>query len=264
MKSLLPIVFVSAVVSALVSLLAAGLRGSAATSTTPAVPRVDRAGAAASGGQEDHTDVRMAVARLEDEIEALQMRVAQLSAAPREGRRPAIVDDPPADLAATLSNLDPAGERVFFDEVSRVVAKLEEDKEAAEWERELEERRVEADASYEEYDAVDANLAASVSRLSVDLQLGSADAGELSSLLALQNDRNRQMTQLWSAGETSDEELGEIFLANRAKHRAEIRALVGESGLAAYKRFVQDGGLGGRFAYFTAPWETWAEEDPAR
>jgi len=86
----------------------------------------------------------------------------------------------------------------------------------------------------------------------------------MTSLLDTQNERNRELTRLWSSGEVGDEELGRIFMENRTAHRAEIRALVGEGGLPRYQKFLKEGGLGGLFSYFTAPGENWAESDPQR
>ena len=67
------------------------------------------------------------------------------------------------------------------------------------------------------------------------------------------------MTRLWSSGDVDDEELGRIFMENRAAHRAEVLELIGQERLGAYQGFLRAGGLGGRFSYFTAPWENWAD-----
>lgn len=146
------------------------------------------------------------------------------------------------------------------EQVAEVLSEIEKEKVAEDLEKELEDRREEAIKSYKEYDEFEDKLDARVAVLRNKLGLPAITAHELAGLLTLQNDRNREMTHLWSQGETSEEELAEIFMANRAAHRSEVMALLGDEQLGAYRQYVQASGLGGRFSFFTAPWEEWTED----
>lgn len=255
-------VLLSTVLAALVSALVAWALRPGEPDARTAIPRALPEPAEGIQPAPGTTDLRMTVARLEEDVQSLQMLLAQVSSARRPVRQPAAASEGGSELAASLADLDSAGEQAFFAEVSKVVAKLDEEKEAAAWEQELAERQQEAEDSYAEYDEVYSRLDTNVSELADKLQLGAAEVQDLKSLLTLQNDRNREITRLWSEGETSEEDLGQLFQSHRAAHRAEILALVGEAGLPAYKKYVQEGSLGGRFSFFTAPWESWVEEQP--
>jgi len=162
-----------------------------------------------------------------------------------------------------LSGLQPDDEatRALRDQVAAVMAEIEEEKEAADFETELEDRREEEVKSNKEYDEFEDELATRVTKLSDQLGLQAQESNDLQSLLTLQNDRNREMTRVWAEGKTSEEELGLIFMDNRAAHRAEVRALLGDDQLGTYQKYVTNSGLGGRFSFFTAPWEDWTEAE---
>ena len=165
------------------------------------------------------------------------------------------------DAAADLGELvggSPAELSAFREEVTRVLEEREAQERAEQRAAEMEERVKEAAESYAEYDEVDARLDETVSKLGDQLGLGVQDRRVIRDLLENQNDRNREMTRLWSSGDVDDEELGRIFMENRAAHRAEVLELIGQERLGAYQGFLRAGGLGGRFSYFTAPWENWA------
>ncbi len=251
-------ILLSTVIAALVSALVALALRPAAQGAAVGAPQIHRE---ALQPAPEATDLRMTVERLEGELRALRVQVAQLPRAPSEARQPITTKESGSGLAASLAQLDPASEQALFTEVSKAVAKLEQEKEAAAWDEELAERQQEADKSYAEYDELYSRLDTSVSELADKLQLGAPEMKDLKSLLTLQNDRNREITRLWSEGETSEEDLGQLFQSQRAAHRAEILALVGEVALPTYKKYVQEGGLGMRFSFFTAPGESWVEQE---
>ncbi|MCP3916280.1 MAG: hypothetical protein GY711_12055 [bacterium] len=258
MKQALPIVLLSIAISALVSFLVATAMRSDAQPVEAEVATPERQRALRADSDPDWTELRMALASLEAKVDALESGRTKPTRTALD-----VAPEAPSgtSLAASLAELDPRGEQALRAEVSRVIAQIEEEKEEQAHEEELVERRAEAVKANKEYDEVDLNLTESVGKLGNQLGLGSADLRDMKSLLALQNDRNREMTRMWSGGENSDEELGDIFKANRAKHRAEILALVGQGGIEGYRKFLRDGGLGGRFSFFTAPWEDWAEAE---
>jgi hypothetical protein len=155
----------------------------------------------------------------------------------------------------------PGGKDAFKAQVTAVVTQIEEEKEAEEWQEELAGRREEEVKANEEYDGVDAKLDTIVADLEQKLFLGAGRLGGMRDLIVLQNERNREMTRLWAAGETSEEELGLLFAEHRAAHRAEISALLGPEQLGTYRAQLRKNGLGGRFSFFVGPWDDWSREE---
>ena len=206
------------------------------------------------------------LAALEARVTELAMEVAELRAERRSSER---VDgapeeasiDPESELSSIVRAMESQLETSdgFRDQIVQVMGELEAEKEALEFEEELEERRKEAVRANREYDRFETELEPRLSGMQEKLGLDGRQTSEMRSLLALQNDRNREMTRLWSGGETSDEDLERMFAENRAAHRAEVIAILGTDQLGRYKKLVADGGLGGRFSFFTGPWEDWAE-----
>ena len=221
----------------------------------PALPPVD-------GSEPADDDLRGAVQRLEEELAELRLVVAQQAGERRALSGAEAASEEEAPRVLSLAKLDAAGEAALHSEVARALSRIEEEKAEAAWQEELEERAEEALAANSEYDELERTLDERVDRLSEALQLGTWAQGELRALISQQNDRNRQMTRVWSQGELSEEEVEQIFLDNRAAHRAEVRAVLGEEGIPGYRRFLREGGLGGRFSFFTGPWEDWADEEP--
>ncbi|MEL6905925.1 MAG: hypothetical protein AAFU73_10890 [Planctomycetota bacterium] len=252
-------------VSAAVSAAVAVVLWPEGTSGSPAAP-ARAEGPATAHGDADTAALEAAVARLEQEVAELRDELVRSTAVRRAAAvAPDVLGAGGApDLAATLRNLDPSGREALFEEVQRAVVELDEAKDAAARAEELVERQEEAAESYAEYDALAEKLDEAVGNVSDQLGLSSARERELASLVAVQNERNREMTRLWAAGETSDEDLEALYFAHRAEHRAEVRALLGDDALPAYREFLQKGGLGGRFSYFTSPWEDWGADAALR
>jgi hypothetical protein len=153
-----------------------------------------------------------------------------------------------------------SGSAAFKAQVAEALTEIEEEREAVEFEEELDERREEAVKANEEYDQLDTDLVTKTQELTDKLLLGSSQSKDMRRLLATQNERNREMTRLWSEGNTSEDELGEIFMSNRAAHRAEIQNLLHSDQLETYRSYLRDGGLGGRFSFFVAPWDEWVQD----
>jgi hypothetical protein len=164
-----------------------------------------------------------------------------------------------AALSNAMGSLQGGGAQ-FKAQVAEALTQIEEEREAVEFAEELEERREEAIEANAEYDTFNTDLASKSRELQDKLFLSSAQTADMRKLLALQNDRNREMTRLWSEGNTSEDELGEIFMRNRAEHRAEILALLPPGQQGTYRKYVREGGLGGRFSFFVAPWEEWKND----
>lgn len=217
--------------------------------------RVEQTAIRAETGDESEAivELRMQIALLEDRIAGLESRGASGS---REAALAA--PDGAAGLGGPVAGGSPAELSAFREEVTRVLEEREAQERAEQRAAEMEGRVKEAADSYAEYDEVDAGLDETVSKLGDQLGLGVQDRRVIRDLLETQNDRNREMTRLWSSGDVDDEELGRIFMENRAAHRTEVLELIGQERLGAYQGFLRAGGLGGRFSYFTAPWENWA------
>ena len=230
--------------------------GPPAPSSFDGPARVDQPAVPAESGDESEAivELRMQITLLEDRVAGLESRGAS-------GARevPFAAPDDAAGPGGLVAGVTPAEQSAFRDEVTRVLEEREARERAEAREAEMEERAEEAAKSYAEYDEVDARLNETVSKLGDQLGLGVQDRRVIRDLLETQNDRNREMTRLWSSGDVDDEELGRIFMENRAAHRAEVLELVGPERLADYQGFLRAGGLGGRFSYFTAPWENWAD-----
>ncbi|MEE2940140.1 MAG: hypothetical protein VX460_07145 [Planctomycetota bacterium] len=232
-----------------------------APTSLDALARLEQPPAPAETGEapEAIVELRMQIALLED-------RIAGLESSGVSGSRevPLAVANEPAGPGGSLAAASPAEQGAFRDQVTRVLEELEAEERAEQRAAEMEERAKEAADSYAEYDDVDARMEETVSKLGDQLGLGVQDRRVIRDLLEDQNDRNREMTRLWSSGDVDDEELGRIFMENRATHRAEVLELIGQERLGAYQGFLRAGGLGGRFSYFTAPWENWADAKAER
>lgn len=253
MRAALPIVLVSGLLSGLIAFLVAQ-PPAAPVAPAPAMSPV-RVEAPEDESAEAESE---AIVELRMQIALLEGRIAELESRGRDaGREPALVGVPDGPSMG-FTGLDPEEKSAFRDQVTRVLEELEAEEAVAKRAAEMEGRAKEAAASYEEYDEVDANMGETVAKLGTELGLGVQDQRELRGLLEIQNGRNREMTQMWSSGKVDDEELGRIFMENRAAHRAEVVELVGRERLGAYQAFLRQGGLGGRFSYFTAPWENWS------
>lgn len=214
-------------------------------------------------------------AATDDELDSLRARIDELSmevaALRQQGmlarREAATLAEKEDGLAAarqaqgSAAASSPGGEDAFRAQVTAVVTQIEEKKEAEEWQEELAGRREEEVKANEEYDGVDAKLDTIVADLEQKLFLGAGRLGGMRDLIVLQNERNREMTRLWAAGETSEEELGLLFAEHRAAHRAEISALLGPEQLDTYRDHLRKNGLGGRFSFFVDPWEDWSREE---
>lgn len=250
-------VIASCLLSGVVALLVARpAAGPSAPSSFEAPARVEELPVPAVAGEESEAvvELRMQIALLEDRIAGLESRGASGS---REV--PLAASGGAAGLGGLAAGGSPAELSAFRDEVTRVLEEREAQERAEQRAAEMEGRVKEAADSYAEYDEVDAGLDETVSKLGDQLGLGVQDRRVIRDLLETQNDRNREMTRLWSSGDVDDEELGRIFMENRAAHRAEVLELIGQERLGAYQGFLRAGGLGGRFSYFTAPWENWAD-----
>jgi hypothetical protein len=150
------------------------------------------------------------------------------------------------------------GEDAFLEEVSKAMARIDEQKAAAARAKEMENRKVEEAKAFEEYEDIQASLAERVAKLAESMPMGTADRRELEGLMDLQVERMRDLTRAWASGEFTDEEVRERFMAERQQHREAAIALLGEQRIGAYQKFIQDGGVGGRYSFYLAPWESWA------
>lgn len=256
MKSLLPSVVLSAIVAAVVAFtLARPLPDPGTRAVEPGTALADPVALAPERGESDEiVELRMKLTLLEQRIDDLEGR----GAAPSRVVPGSVEGAADArGLLEGLGSMEPAVKAALRDEITSVLAAVDEEKAAEARAAEIAKRVEQAEESYAEYDEVEENLGESMAKLTGTLGLDARRSGDLRGLVEIQNQRNREMTQLWSSGEVSDDELGTIFTANRTAHRAEVLALVGEEGLPAYRKFVQDGGFGGLFSYFTAPWEEW-------
>ena len=263
MKSAVPAIALSVTLSgALAFVVASSIRPAPASTATARVDRPEADAVEREAESEDVTDLRMQVGMLEARIAELEARRGATARVPVA----AATDEPsPTGFFATeLARLDDRGEEVFREQVERVLEEIDEEREAAERAEELEQRAKQAAEAYEAYDTLERDLDDSVAKLGGSLGLDSRRMRDMKSLLGVQNQRNRELTRMWESGKIGDEELGEVFNENRAKHRAEIIALVGRANLGDYKRFLQEKGLGDTFNYFVAPWESWTDGDPGR
>lgn len=183
-------------------------------------------------------------------VESLEQR---LSASRRQPVtvEPSAVEGGPAPLPTLLASSD-SDRSAFKEHVVQVLTELEEAEEA-------EKRLKEVEESNAEYDVFEETLDERLVGLQTKLGLATDQASDLGSLLAVQNERNREMTRLWSEG-VPKEELDERFAEYRATHRREVMALLGTNQLNGYRRMLRDGHLGGRFSFFVGPWEGWAEK----
>jgi len=94
--------------------------------------------------------------------------------------------------------------------------------------------------------------------------MSNADRRDLQRLSDLQVERMRDLTRSWATAELTDEEVAERFMAERREHRRSALALLGEDRIGAYQQFIQAGGFGGRYAFYTAPREDWRESKSER
>ena len=206
------------------------------------------------GGSEAELQVR--VARLEAELRAIRVELGQLAGA----RSPMVaVGASELDAEAMLTSLAGGGEGAFLEEVSKAVAKIDEKKAAAARAEEIETRKVEETQAFEEYKEVQANLGERVAKLAESMPMGTADQRELEGLMDLQVERMRDLTRAWASGDFTDDEVTERFNAERRQHRQAAIALLGEERIGAYQKFIQAGGVGGRYSFYVAPWERWSD-----
>ena len=114
--------------------------------------------------------------------------------------------------------------------------------------------------AYEEYDDVQGDLGDALAKLTASMPMSNADRRDLEGLMNVQIDRMRELTRDWASGDFTDEEIAERFMAERREHRQAAIALLGQERIPAYRKFLQQGGVGGRFSFYTAPWEEWSVE----
>lgn len=200
------------------------------------------------------------LAALRADLQDLSMTVATLEEHLAAGRRVSAVREAAAPEDSTSTDRPlltlPSERAAFKEHVVEVMTQLEEEKEA-------ESRRKEAEESNEEYDRFDEQLENRLADMRTELVLSGGQMNDLRSLLATQNARNREVTRRWSEG-VSKEELDQFFADNRAGHRREVMAVLGQGQLGEYKRLVREGKLGGRFSFFVGPWENWATDDEGK
>ncbi len=222
------------------------------------VARAPLAGASGSArSDEPDIELQMRVGKLEAELAAMRAQLGRLSSA----RVPMTADAASGeDTGQALLSIGSGDEAVLLEEVSKAMAKIDEQKAAAAREVEMERRKGEETKAYGEYEEVQANLKERVAKLSESMPMGSADRREVEGLMDLQVERMRDLTRDWASGDFTDEEVGERFMAERRQHRQAAVALLGQERIGAYKKFIQDGGLGGRYSFYLAPWESWAED----
>ena len=84
----------------------------------------------------------------------------------------------------------------LFAEVSRALAKIDEEKAAAARVKEIEQRKDEEVKAFKEYEEVQANLSERVDKLSESVPMSSADRRDLQSLMDLQVERMRELSSL--------------------------------------------------------------------
>ncbi len=208
----------------------------------------------APGGSE--AELQMRVARLEAELRGLRAQLGQVAGA----RSPmAAVAAPGAEAEGGLASLAAGGEGAFLEEVSKAVAKIDEQKAAAARAAEIETRKVEETNAFEEYEEVQASLKERVAKLGESMPMGTADRRELEGLMDLQMERMRDLTRAWASGDFTDDEVAERFNAERREHRQAAIALLGQERIGAYQKFIQAGGVGGRYSFYLAPWERWTD-----
>lgn len=243
MPRLLPALCIAVLVSVALSLTATALLDPTAPQPAASV----RQEAAVS--PEDLDLLRREVVDLRAQVDDLEQRLAVARRQPA-APAPAPAVDQAAPAPAQASPASAAEREVFREQVAQVLTELEE---AEEQER----RAKEARESNEEYDRIEETLDARLASLQTSLGLTAKQAGDLGSLLAVQNERNREMTRLWSEGEPK-EELDARFQEYRASHRREVVALLGPDQLKTYRRMLRENHLGGRFSFFVGPWEDWS------
>lgn len=209
--------------------------------------------AAAARGVED---LRRLTERLAADVEALRAQVGQLASA-----RSAVEPAPAEGDGSGAAILAPtAGDEAFFEEVSRVLERIDEEKAAEARVAEMEKREDEERKAYAEYDDVQADLSDALAKLTASMPMSNADRRDLEGLMNVQIDRMRELTRDWASGDFTDEEIAERFMAERREHRQAAIALLGQERIPAYRKFLQQGGVGGRFSFYTAPWEEWSVE----
>ena len=225
------------------------------------VPRVERVEGQSAGptGRADE-GLRMTVARLEEEVRGLRAQLGQLASA-RSAIGPAAAS---VEGSEELTGASAAREEAVFEEVTRALAKIDEQKAAAARVEELKKRGEEQSKAFEEYEQVQANLSERIAKLAESMPMSNADQRDLQRLSDLQVERMRDLTRSWAAAELTDEEVAERFMAERREHRRSALALLGEERIGAYQQFIQAGGFGGRYAFYTAPREDWRESGSER
>ncbi len=191
--------------------------------------------------REELRDLRLLVETLEQRLSTSRRQPVTVE--------PSAVEGGPAQASNLLASSD-SERSVFKDQVVQVLTEIEEAEEA-------EKRLKEVEESNAEYDVIEETLDERLVGLQTKLGLAAGQASDLGSLLAVQNERNREMTRLWSEG-VSKEELDQRFAEYRATHRREVMALLGPDQMNGYRRMLRNGHLGGRFSFFVGPWEDWA------
>ena len=201
-------------------------------------------------------DLRLLVDRLASDVEALQAQVGRLAA-----ERTAIGAEPVGERGggSAAGALATADDDALFEEVSRVLARIDGEKAAAARVEEMERRQGEEQKAYAEFDEVQAGLGEALAKLSETVPMSRADRRDLEGLMDLQVERMRDLTRAWASGDFTDEEIAERFMAERQDHRRAASALLGQERLGAYRKFIQDGDLGARYRFYTAPQEDWAD-----
>lgn len=227
----------------------------------PPVRRVERVEGQSTGlGEGTDEGLRMTVARLEEEVRGLRAQLGQLASA-----RSAIGSAAPTvEGSEEVDGASAAREEAVFEEVTRALAKIDELKAAAARVEELKKRGEEQSKAFDEYDEVQANLSDRIAKLAESVPMSDADRRDLQRLSDLQVERMRDLTRSWATAELTDEEVAERFMAERREHRRSALALLGEDRIGAYQQFIQAGGFGGRYAFYTAPREDWRESESDR
>lgn len=238
----LPALCIAVLLSVAISLTATALL------RTPAPPAPVALQQEAAVSPEELEDLRQKLVDLQLLVETLEQRLSVSRRQP-VASEPTAADGGPAPLPTLLASSD-SERSVFKDQVVQVLTELEEAEEEKKRLKEVEE-------SNAEYDVFEETLDERLVGLQAKLGLAAGQAGDLGSLLAVQNERNREMTRLWSEG-ASKEELDQRFAEYRATHRREVMAVLGPDQMNGYRRMLRNGHLGGRFSFFVGPWEDWA------
>ena len=96
-----------------------------------------------------------------------------------------------------------AREEAVFEEVTRALAKIDEQKAAAARVEELKKRGEEQSKAFEEYEQVQANLSERIAKLAESMPMSNADRRDLQRLSDLQVERTRDLTRSSAAAPRS-------------------------------------------------------------